>query len=228
MNPPSWAGETPATRAGAVLLLAALAGLLGVSLLWNLGHPLLWNDEAETVAYGQRILVFGYPKISDGHNWVFALDAPLSLGRLPDSDAYVGSVWGQYYLAALGVLAARGVGDLYARTACFRLPFVLAGVAGLATTAAALAAVRRGRRPGRPQIHRRSLQEAGSSLFMGREQGINLAAQGGVSIAGPVEERRAVNGSEGNSLIQQPLHPLPARPVHATRPLLTIVQLVPG
>ena len=148
MNPPSRAGETPATRAGAVLLLAALAGLLGVSLLWNLGHPLLWNDEAETVAYGQRILVFGYPKISDGHNWVFALDAPLSLGRLPGSDAYVGSVWGQYYVAALGVLAARGVDDLYARTACFRLPFVLAGVAGLAATAAALAAVRRGHRPG--------------------------------------------------------------------------------
>jgi len=147
LNGPARAAA-PAERALALLLLAGLAGLLGVSLLWKLGHPLLWNDEAETVAYGQRILVFGYPKISDGHNWVYSLDAPLALGRRSGSDAYVGSVWGQYYVAALGVLAARGVDDLYARTAWFRLPFVLSGAAGLAATAAALAALRRGRRPG--------------------------------------------------------------------------------
>ncbi len=146
MNAPAAAVASP--RVAALLLPAGLALLLGTSLFWNLGRPLLWNDEAETVAYGQRILVFGYPKISNGHNWVFSLDAPLALGRRPGSDAYVGSVWGQYYVAALGAFAARGVDDLYARTTWFRLPFALCGAAGLAATAAALAALRRGRRPG--------------------------------------------------------------------------------
>jgi hypothetical protein len=116
-----------------------VALLLAASLLRHLSYPLLWNDEAATVACAQRILSFGYPKISDGRNLVYELDAPLAVGRKEDSDAYIGSVWGQYYFATLGVWAAQGVDDLHARTARFRLPFVLAGMIGLAALALALA-----------------------------------------------------------------------------------------
>jgi hypothetical protein len=116
-----------------------VALLFAASLLRHLSYPLLWNDEAETVAYAQRILTFGYPKVSDGRNLVYDLDAPLAVGRKEDSDAYIGSVWGQYYFATLGVWAAQGVDDLHARTARFRLPFVLAGITGLAALALALA-----------------------------------------------------------------------------------------
>lgn len=122
----------------AAVLGALLAGALGFSVLRHLSYPLLWNDEAETIAYGQRILAYGYPKIDDRKNTIYELDAPLHVGRKEASDAYVGSPWGQYYFAVLGVLAARNVDDLHGRTARFRLPFALAGLAGLAAIAAAL------------------------------------------------------------------------------------------
>jgi len=106
-----------------VLLLAAL-------LLPRLGHPLFWNDEGETVMYGARVLEYGFPKVHGPRNTVYELDIP-KVGIRRDSDAFVGSPWLQYYLAAVGVWLAGTDGDPYERTAWVRLPFAATGLLGV-------------------------------------------------------------------------------------------------
>ncbi len=116
--------------AGAAISLLAL--LFGFSLLKNISYPLLWNDEAETAEFGNRILEFGYPKIHDGKNVLYLLDHPdQSLMVRPQLDAFVGMGWVQYYFAAPGAALATLTSDLYLKTAWMRLPFALAGAAGL-------------------------------------------------------------------------------------------------
>jgi len=114
-----------------VLLLLVLSGLVAVSVLRHLSYPLLWNDEAETVIYGDRILDYGYPKVHDGRNVIYELLAPLEVGTTAN-DAYIGSTWGQYYFAAPGAAWARRTDDPWQKTCEVRLPFALAGLAGLA------------------------------------------------------------------------------------------------
>jgi len=115
-----------------VLMLLVLSSLVAVSVLRHLSYPLLWNDEAETVVYGDRILDYGYPKIHDGRNVIYELLAPLEVGTKKANDAYIGSTWGQYYFAAPGAAWARGTDDPWEKTLKVRLPFALAGLAGLA------------------------------------------------------------------------------------------------
>ncbi len=115
-----------------VLALCLLVSLVGVAVLRHLSYPLLWNDEAETIVYGDRILDFGYPKAHDGKNLVYELLAPLPVGLKEEHDAYIGSTWGQYYFAAPGAAWARGTADPWEKTLRARLPFALAGLAGLA------------------------------------------------------------------------------------------------
>jgi hypothetical protein len=100
--------------------------------LGNLGYPLFWQDEGETAMFGQRILDYGYPKVHSGGNVVYGMGVPLEFAVNAERDAYTGSLWGQYYLAAIGVRAGQGIEDLHARTAWVRLPFALLGMAGLA------------------------------------------------------------------------------------------------
>jgi len=114
------------------LLLLVLSGLVAVSVLRHLSYPLLWNDEAETVVYGDRILDYGYPKVHDGQNVIYELSAPLEVGTKKANDAYIGSTWGQYYFAAPGAAWARRIDDPWEKTLRVRLPFALAGLAGLA------------------------------------------------------------------------------------------------
>ncbi len=102
------------------------------SLLKNIAYPLFWNDEAETVMFGERILKFGYPKVNDGKNIVYAINLnDKKIGIDPNNGAYVGYVWGGFYLAAYGVWLSTYVTDIYAKTALIRLPFVLVGAAGI-------------------------------------------------------------------------------------------------
>jgi hypothetical protein len=128
--------EARTSRGTAVLglLLVLLLIVFAALQLKHLGHPLIWQDEAETVMFGQRILEFGYPKVhGDGQpgSVVYGMGVPLPLAVDAESDAYIGSLWGQYYFAAIGVLLAESARDLHTRTALLRLPFALIGMLGL-------------------------------------------------------------------------------------------------
>ena len=114
--------------------VALLALCLLVFCAFQYGHisyPLVWQDEAETVMFGQRVLEYGYPRVDDGRNLVYGMGVPLAVGVKEEHGAYIGSLWGQYYLAALAVRWAEGVDDPYARTARLRLPFAWTGSLGL-------------------------------------------------------------------------------------------------
>jgi hypothetical protein len=137
--------RTHTTRAvasrGEVVGFLLAAGLLVGLMLGGLGHPLIWQDEAETVMFGQRVLEHGYPRVHDGRNVVYGMGVPLEHAVNEADDAYLGSLWGQYYFAALGVALADSGGDPWARTARLRLPFALAGLLGLGLAFAAILSV---------------------------------------------------------------------------------------
>jgi hypothetical protein len=121
----------------AALALGAAAALFALLLFARLGHPLFWADEAETAVFGQRILQFGYPTVhdADGNNALYLLWPrwrAAGIGIHEPSDAYTGSPWLQYYVAALGVALASGADGFTARSAWVRLPFAALGCAGLA------------------------------------------------------------------------------------------------
>jgi hypothetical protein len=125
-------------------LLVAAAAVFGVLLFKHLSYPLLWADEAETAMFGRRVLEYGYPKVHGPRNVVYQFGPNIALGVKEGPDAYIGTTWGQFYFAAPGLLWARGVEDLYARTLRVRLPFALAGAAGVALWLGALLPVFRG------------------------------------------------------------------------------------
>ena len=114
-------------RSLAVLMLLCF----GVLQLGDLGHPLFWQDEGETAMFGQRVLEHGYPKVHADGNVVYGMGIPLAQAVDAERDAYTGSLWGQYYLAAFGVWLAEDVENLHRRTGWVRLPFALLGVLGL-------------------------------------------------------------------------------------------------
>lgn len=111
-------------------LMICLVSIFIFSVFKNISYPLLWNDEAETAMYARRILEFRYPKVHDGKNTVCLL-GPIDFGARPEWDAYVSSVWGQYYFAALGEFFAQHTEDIYTKTAILRIPFAFAGLAGI-------------------------------------------------------------------------------------------------
>jgi len=115
-------------RGGVALVLLTFAFLQ----LGALGHPLFWQDEGETAMFGQRVLEYGYPKVHADGNVVYGSGGPLALAVDEDHDAYRGSFWGQYYLAAFGVWLAGEQEDPHAHTRWVRLPFALVGMLGLA------------------------------------------------------------------------------------------------
>lgn len=97
----------------------------------DLGHPLFWQDEGETAMLGQRVLEYGYPRVQGDTGVVYGVGVPMRDAVDAETGAYLGSFWGQYYLAALGVALSEGATDPYVRTAWVRAPFVLAGLLGL-------------------------------------------------------------------------------------------------
>lgn len=130
-------------RPALVLLLVAL---FAVSLFRHISYPLLWNDESFTAMFGQRVVEYGYPKVHGERNLVYGLRQDQAMGVDPATDAYLGSPWGQYYFAAIGVALAESADDPYAATARLRLPFALAGASGIAILLAALLPSVQGRR----------------------------------------------------------------------------------
>ncbi len=120
------------------LALAVL--LFGAMVFTHLSYPLLWSDEADSIAHGQRILKYGYPKVHDGPNTLFLMKAEnFEIGVDHETDAYTGTPWVGYYVGAIGAWMASGVDDVYEKTLRFRLPFTLFGVAGLAAAFLAVA-----------------------------------------------------------------------------------------
>ena len=128
-----------AHRIAAALALLAGAAALAVNVFAHLGSPLLWYDEAETAVFGQRILTYGYPKVHDRGVVFYNINLPLETGRKESIDAYIGTPWAHFYVAAAGELFARRATDLHERTARVRLPFAATGVAGVFLIAVALA-----------------------------------------------------------------------------------------
>ena len=115
-----------------VLLIASILIYL-VLLFWNIPYPLLWADEGMTTMHAERVLQFGYPKISDGKNVLYDLEHPdLNLGRDKKTDAFVGGTgWLHYYFAAPFVSIANGYTDFYTKTTILRTAFAIIGTFGL-------------------------------------------------------------------------------------------------
>jgi len=126
-------------------IVAAILGLVVIlfvtGLFKNIAYPLLWNDEAETAMYAKRVLEYGYPKVSDGKNDLYCAPVPRKYTVREDSDAFIATVWGHFYFCAPVVLLADKVGDIYLRTAMLRVPFALAGLAGLMIMALAVSSL---------------------------------------------------------------------------------------
>jgi hypothetical protein len=136
-----------ARRPAAEWLLLCAALLAYATLQFGqLGHPLLWQDEGETAMYAERVLEYGYPVVHGKHNVVYEFGSNVAQGVKEGLDAYIGTPWGHFYFAVPGLLWAAGVRDPWLRTRRLRLPFALAGAAGLALMLGAVLPVYRGRR----------------------------------------------------------------------------------
>ncbi|MDJ0850954.1 MAG: hypothetical protein QNK04_21495 [Myxococcota bacterium] len=114
-----------------ILLALGAAALFSGGLLRHLSHPLFWADEAETAMFARHVLEYGYPKVHSARNVVYQFGPTIAAGVKESTDAYIGTTWGHFYWAAPALLWARGSDDLYARTLRVRLPFALAGAAGV-------------------------------------------------------------------------------------------------
>lgn len=110
-----------------LICLSFLTLFIFLQIFNRLDQPLLWNDEAETAIYGERILEFGYPKIRDHKNTLYLLCPWEDKGSWVHSQAYVGSGWFQYYVAAIGVAMARNSAENQMKTLHVRLPFAFIG-----------------------------------------------------------------------------------------------------
>ena len=130
-----------------MLLLAGALAAFAVMTFGGLAHPLLWQDEGETTMFASRVLEYGYPKVHGDRNVVYEFGPDIALGVKESVDAYIGKTWGDFYFAVPGLVWAAGSDDPYERTFRLRLPFALAGSAGLALLLlAVLPAVPRPRR----------------------------------------------------------------------------------
>jgi hypothetical protein len=113
----------------------------------HLAYPLFWSDEADTAMFGTRVLEYGYPRVHGPRNVVYQFGPDIALGVKERFDAYIGTTWGHFYFAVPGLWWAEGTEDPYAKTARVRLPFALAGAAGLGLwVSAVLPALGPGRR----------------------------------------------------------------------------------
>jgi hypothetical protein len=133
----SWENR-PSAGIAAAALAAAAAALAAAMLFGNLAHPLLWADEAETAMFARHVREYGYPKVHGARNVVYQFGPNIAVGVKEGPDAYIGTTWGQFYFAVPGLVWAGRADDLYDRTFRLRLPFALAGAAGVLVWLAAL------------------------------------------------------------------------------------------
>jgi hypothetical protein len=136
MQADSLPAPSPPRRGVTGILSTVLAiGLLvyAFCLFKNISYPLMWADESMTAVGAQRVLTYGYPKVHDGRNVFYDLRSDdMTLGIDKKTDAYIGGAgWGHYYFAAPFVVLSQFTSDLYLKTAILRIPFALAGLAGL-------------------------------------------------------------------------------------------------
>ena len=139
-QPEVHADAMPTRRLPETLSLAACGLallLLGAMLFKHLSYPLLWEEEAATAGFGARILTYGYPKVHGPKSALYPSALSAELGIEPSLDAYRGSPWGPYYLAAFAESIARTAQDPWVRTGRLRAPFALAGVAAAEVAVAA-------------------------------------------------------------------------------------------
>lgn len=127
--------DRPSRRLSMLLATIVVGGFLvyAVCLFKHISYPLMWADESMTAVGAQRVLQFGYPKVHDGRNVFYDLrHSNPELGIEPKTDAYIGGAgWGHYYFAAPFVVLSKLATDFYHQTAILRIPFALAGFAGL-------------------------------------------------------------------------------------------------
>ena len=122
-------GRASACGIALALLLAALA----FNQLRFLGTPLFWNDEGHTVMTGKFTLEYGYPRVTDGRNIVFAdrIVDGVYQNFDPRLEATTHSIWLAYYWAAFAVWLARLADDPHTRTAIIRACFAAVGLLGI-------------------------------------------------------------------------------------------------
>jgi hypothetical protein len=124
-------------RRGLTVLLSVILAIgvliFAVGLFKHISYPLMWADESMTAVGAERVLDYGYPKVHDGRNVFYDLrHSDMTLGIDKKTDAYIGGAgWGHYYFAAPFVALSKFASDMYLKTAMLRIPFALAGCAGL-------------------------------------------------------------------------------------------------
>jgi hypothetical protein len=116
------------SRALEISLVTAAALFFASQVLTHLAHPLLWHDEADTAVFAQRVAEHGYPRVGGEPDLRYNLD-PRRVAAA--GDAYLGGLWGAYYLGAPGAAWAAATDDPDAKTWRMRLPFALLGCVGV-------------------------------------------------------------------------------------------------
>lgn len=112
-------------------LLILLISLFSFSLFKNIQYPLLWNDEAETALLAKVIMKFGYPKIHDGKNVIYAAQILNNKLITNEMDAYLETDWLKYYFSLPFVLVTKYIQDVYTVTGILRIPHAVIGLFGL-------------------------------------------------------------------------------------------------
>jgi hypothetical protein len=115
------------------LLLATAVACFAVLLFKHISYPLFWQDEGEVAMFATRILEHGFPRIHGERNVLYEFAGDLEIGRDEATDAYIGTTWGHFYFAVPGLLWSHGASDPHAKTARMRIPFAVAGLAGVAS-----------------------------------------------------------------------------------------------
>ena len=104
------------------------------SVFGNIACPLLWNDESHTVMNAKFTAQFGYPKVTDGKNVVYAYQVnPDGSYERFDEDIQASNlpIWAGYYWCIPAYWLAESVEGFWLKTLIYRCWFALTGLVGL-------------------------------------------------------------------------------------------------
>ncbi|MEM7101930.1 MAG: hypothetical protein AAF502_02290 [Bacteroidota bacterium] len=104
------------------------------SVFANIAFPLLWNDESHTVMQARFTAEFGYPKITDGKNIVYAyqVNPDGSYNRFNENlQASTLPIWAGYYWCVPAYWLAELTDNFYTKTLILRTWFAVTGIIGL-------------------------------------------------------------------------------------------------